>query len=66
MGMILGTGGDDYVDLCAPLFCVCGRYGAQAQKSRHMNDPSGGSQVLVARSVMISTVGEVILQKGTA
>ena len=42
MGMILGTGGDDCVDMCASLFRVCGRYGARAQKSRDTNDPSGG------------------------
>ena len=56
MGIILGTGGDDCVDLCASLFCVCGRYGARAQKSRHTNDHSGGSRVLVAGIVMMSTV----------
>ena len=57
MGMILETGGDDCVDLYASLFRVCGRYGSQAQKSRAMNDRSGGSRVLVAGIVLISTVG---------
>ena len=66
MGMILGTVGDDCVDLCASLFCVCGRYGAWAQKLRSTNDRSGGSRVLVAGIVMISTVGEAILREGTA
>ena len=66
MGMILGTGGDDCVDLCASLFCVCGRYGDRAQKPRHTNDPSGGSRVLVAGIVMISTVGEAIFREGTS
>ena len=56
----------DCVDLCASLFRVCGRYGARAQKSRDTNDPSGGSSVLVAGIVMISTVGEAILREGTA
>ena len=65
MGMILGTGGDDCVDLCASLFRVCGRYGARAQKSRDTNDPNRGSHVLVAGIVMISTVGEKILLEGT-
>ena len=32
--MILGTGGDDCVELCASLFCVCGRYRARSQKSK--------------------------------
>ena len=41
-------------------------YGARAQKSRHMNDPSGGSRVLIAGIVMISTVGEAILREGIA
>ena len=54
------------MDLCASLFRVCGRYGAQSQKSRDTNDPSGGSRVLVARIVIISTVGEEILLEGTA
>ena len=31
----------DCVDLCASLFCVCGRYGARYQKLRDTNDPSG-------------------------
>ena len=66
MGMILGTGGDDCVDLCASLFCVYGRYGARAQKSRDTNDPSGGSIVLVAGIVMISTVGGAFLLEGTS
>ena len=60
MGIILGTGGDYCVDLCASLFCVCGRYGARAQKSRDTNDPIRGSCVLVAGIVMIYTVGEAI------
>ena len=54
----------DCVDLCASLFCVCGRYGASAQKSRDTNDPSGGSHVLVAGIVMISTLGEQSFEKG--
>ena len=66
MGMILGTGGDDCVDLCASLFRVCGCYGSRAQKSRATNDRSGGSQVLIAGIVIISTVGEAIVQEGTA
>ena len=66
MGMILGTVGDDCVDLCASLFCVCGRYRSRDQKSRATNDRSGGSCVLVAGIVMISTVGEAILREGTA
>ena len=66
MGMILVTGGDDCVDLCASLFRVCGRYGARAQKPRAMNDRSRGSQVFVAGIVVISTVGEPILREGTA
>ena len=57
MGMILGTGGDDCVDLCASSFCVCGRYRARAQKSRATNGRSWGSRLLVAGIVMISTVG---------
>ena len=60
------NGKADCVDLCASLFRVCGRYGAQAQKSRDTNDPSGDSRVLVAGIVMISTVGEAILIEGTA
>ena len=35
-------------------------------QKRDMNDPSGGSRVLVAGIVMISTVGEAILQEETA
>ena len=66
MGMILGTGGDDCVDLCASLFRVCRRYGARDQKSRATNDRSGGSRVLVAGIVMISTVGGAIVREGTA
>ena len=66
MGMILGTGGDDCVDLCASLFCVCGRYRSRAQKSRATNDRSGGSRVLIAGIVMISTVGQAIVREGTA
>ena len=66
MGMILGTGGDDFVDLCAFLFRVCGRYGAQAEKSRSMNDRSRGSRVLVAGIVLISTAGVAIVREGTA
>ena len=66
MGMILGTGGDDCVDLCASLFRVCGRYGARAQKSRAKNDRSRGSRVLVTGIVMISTVGGAIVREGTA
>ena len=54
------------MDLCASLFRVCRRYRDQAQKSRDTNDPSGGSRVLVAGIVMISTVGEAILLEGTA
>ena len=54
------------MDLCASLFCVCGRYGARDQKSRDTNYPNGGSRVLVAGIVMISTVGEAILIEGTA
>ena len=64
--MILGTGGDDCVDLCASLFRVCGRYGARAQKPRATNDRSGGSRVLVAWILMISTVGEAIVREGKA
>ena len=45
---------------------VCGRYGARAQKSRATNDRSGGSRVLVAGIVMISTVGEAIVREGTS
>ena len=61
MGIIFGTGGDDCVDLCTSIFCVCGRYGARAQKSRDTNDPSGGSRVLVAGILIISSAGEAIL-----
>ena len=63
--MILGTGGDDSVELCASIFRVCGRYGARAQKSRAMNDRSRGYRVLVAGIVMISTVGEAIVREWT-
>ena len=62
--MIFGTGGDDCVDLCASLFCVCGRYGDRAQKSRATNDRSRGSHVLVSGIVMIYTVGEAIVLEG--
>ena len=64
--LIVTTGGDDCMDLCASLFRVCGRYGSWAQKSRETNDPSGGYGVLVSGIVMISTVGEAILLEGTA
>ena len=64
MGMVLGTGGDDCVDLCASIFRVCGHYRARAQKSIYMNDPSGGC-VLVAGIVMIYTVREKILLEVT-
>ena len=66
MGRLMTTGGEDCVDLCASLFRVCGRYGTRAQKSRDTDDPSGGSRVLVAGIVMISTVGEAIILEGTA
>ena len=65
-GWFWGTGGDDCVDLCASLFRFCGRYGARAQKSRATNDRSGGSRVLVIGIVLIPTVGEAIVQEGTA
>ena len=66
MGMTLGTGDDDCVDVCASLLRVCGRYGYRAQKSRATNDRSGGSQVFVAGIVKMSTVGEAIVREGTA
>ena len=52
------------MDLC--IFCVCGRYLAKDQKSRATNDRSGGSRVLVAVIVLISTVGVAIVREGTA
>ena len=66
IGRLLMTVGDDSVDLCASIFRVCERYRARAQKSRDTNDPSGGSRVLVAGILMISTVWGGILLEGTA
>ena len=66
MSIILGTGGDDCLDMCASLLRVCGRYEARTQESRVANDHSGGSRVLVAGIVMISTMGEAIFRDGTA
>ena len=64
-GVKEGRNGEaDCVDLCASLFHVCGRYGDRSQKSRDMNDPSGGSRVLVSGILIISTVGEAILLEG--
>ena len=49
MGVILGTGGDDCVDLCATLFRVCGRYGARAQNHPHATIlPLGGESVVAS------------------
>ena len=47
-------------------FVFFGRYGARAQKSRYTNDTSRGSRVLVVGIIMMSTVVEAILLKGTA
>ena len=58
MGMILGTGGDNFV--------FVGATEPEPKKSRDTNDPSGGSRVLVAVFLIISSVGEAILQEGTA
>ena len=47
-------------------FVFVGATDPEPKNQKETNDPSGGSRVLVVGIVMISTVGEVILQEGTA
>ena len=47
-------------------FVFVGATEPKPKNQKYTNDPSGGSRVLVAGIVIISTVGEAILREGTA